>query len=119
MRKSLIALVLLSAFAAAMTVAVAQVDGHTKLTGFLSITGEVAIDPPPDQKIDRVGMQLTGEAAKRVYDAMPSKAEKGCDEDMLTKRAGALSCFRDKGERYGCMVAVLLASGQTRPFGAC
>ena len=117
MRKSLIALIALSGVA--VGVAVAQAGGHTKLTGFLSITGEYAIDPPPDQKIDRVGIHLTGEAAKRVYDAMPAKAENGCDDGMRTKRAGSLSCFSDKGERYGCMVAVLLASGETRPFGAC
>jgi hypothetical protein len=118
MRKSMIALIALSGVA--VGVAAAQVGGHTKLTGFLSITGEYAIDPPPDQKIDRVGIHLTGEAAKRVYDAMPAKAERdSCDDGMRTKRAGSLSCFSDNDQRYGCMIAVLLASGETRPYGAC
>lgn len=115
MRKLLIALALLFGAAAA----VAQTDGHTKLTGSLTITGKYAIDPPPDQKNDRVGFFLTGESAKKIYEAMPAKPRNDeCEQGMQTKEAGSLACSKSKGD-YVCMVAILLASGKTAQYGAC
>jgi hypothetical protein len=50
---------------------------------------------------------------------MPAKPIKdACEEGMLKKEAGALECSKHNGD-YICMVAILLASGQTRRFGAC
>lgn len=116
MRKIVVALIALSCVPAA----VAQQDGYTKLDGSsLTITGKYAIDPPPDQKNDRVGFFLIGEAAKRIYDAMPAKPKNDeCEQGMQSKEAGSLSCSKLKGD-YVCMVGILLATGQTAQYGAC
>ena len=70
MPRSMIALtVLLLAFAAC-----ARPTVYSSLTGEFVITGEETLDPPPGQTNDRVGLFLSGDSAKQVYDAMTVNA---------------------------------------------
>ena len=116
MHKALAAVAMLSV----ATAAIAQDDGYTKLSGSLTITGKNWSDPPPGEKQDRVGLVLEGAAAKRVYDAMPAKARRdACEDGMRRKAAGNLECTRDRRGEYGCMIAIMLTNGQSKPFGEC
>jgi hypothetical protein len=109
---------------AALLVAVAslaQSSGFAKISAQFMITGEDALDPPPDQIRDRVALFLTGEGAKAIYDALPIvpvKAE-ACEEGLLLKTSGGLVCAHYSNGSYSCSVAILLESGETRPLGTC
>jgi len=116
MHKALAALALLSV----STAAIAQ-DGPTaNLTGELTITSRNSLDPLPGEKKDRVGLFITGDSAKLLYDAMKTKpAVNVCEDGMRIKTTGALECSRGADDEYICMIAVMLATGQSRPYGAC
>jgi hypothetical protein len=64
MQKLIIAVALL----ASATTSPAQPSSYSKLTGQFAITGKDAVGPPPGQKLDRLGLFLTGESAKRSYE---------------------------------------------------
>ena len=61
---------------------------YAKLTGEFIITGKEVIDPPPGQKLDRLGLFLEGESAKRTYEAMKVKPTNDdvCEEGMRSKQ---------------------------------
>lgn len=101
--------------------AFAQAQPYSTLTGKLTITGAEAVDPPPGQKNDRAGLFLTGDSARRVYDAMTAKPTNGdaCEKGMKLKKAGGLVCASHAGASYSCSVAIVLTTGETKPFGAC
>lgn len=117
MHKALAALMLLSV----ATAAIAQDDDFTDLTdSSLTITSKNWTDPLPGEKKDRVGLSLGGAAAKRIYDAMPVKARPdACEDGMYQKVAGNLVCSKASDGTYICMIAIMLANGQSKPFGEC
>ena len=116
MPRSMIALtVLLLAFAAC-----ARPTVYSSLTGEFVITGEETLDPPPGQTNDRVGLFLSGDSAKQVYDAMTvNAAADACEEGMRRKAAGGLVCTLDRSGGHSCSVEILLTSGETKPIGVC
>jgi hypothetical protein len=99
----------------------AQAGDYAKIEAQFMITGRDAVDPPPDQKKDRVALFLTGNGAKTIYEAMPGApvAADACEQGLKLKTSGALVCADHGGSDYACSVAILLKSGETRPFGAC
>jgi hypothetical protein len=117
MRKVVISLMALCHFSTAL----AQPSGYANFTGKFIISGEDAIDPPLKQPKDRVAFLLAGDAAEKIYKALPAAPsnEDVCEEGMKMKRSGGLTCISHGGKSYECSVAILLKSGQTRPFGAC
>lgn len=94
---------------------------YSELSGQLVIAGEELLDPPADQKPDRVGLFWSGEGAKRVYDSMTVKAVDGdaCEEGMKLKEAGGLICSSHSDGSYACSVGILLTSGKTKSIALC
>lgn len=114
---SIIAIVLVANLMTAPT----HADPYSRLTGDFAIIGEDAIDPPPGQKQDRLGIFLDGDSAKRTYEAMKVKPtnDQVCEEGMLEKRAGGLVCDRYADGTYSCSVAIMLTTGETRSVDGC
>ena len=103
------------------TILLAQASPYSNLTGQFTITGKDALDPPPGQKRDRLGLFLTGDSAKRTYNAMTATPINGyaCEDGLRLKKAGGLVCASHRGKNYTCSVAIVLATGQTKPIGTC
>lgn len=96
-------------------------SGQGEIKGEYRLGSATLVDPSPDEKTDRVLLYFDGPAARDLYAAMPAAAQPGaCDEALLTKVAGGLSCSRDpdRGE-YHCSLGVLLADGSTAPAETC
>ena len=90
------------------------------LAGTYAIGSATLVDPPPDEKKDRLLFYLDGKTAKDVYDAMEAPARAStCDPDLRTKSAGALECSRSKAGEYTCSVGVSLARGTTVKASVC
>jgi hypothetical protein len=99
--------------------ALGQVNGYAKIGAQFQIIGKDALDPPPGQTKDRVALFLSGDGAKKIYDAMPVRAVKDvCEEGLKMKTSGGLECWELRGD-HECRVAILLKSGQTRAIGVC
>jgi hypothetical protein len=81
------------------------------------------IDPAPDDKPDRVGIYISGDAAKNIYEMMPGPTRRiKCHEELgpPTKIAGGLECSFDKQrDSYFCSVAVKLDTGKTAAASFC
>jgi hypothetical protein len=94
---------------------------YSDLKGQMIVTGEDVVDPPPGQPSDRVGLFLAEDSAKQIYDAMPAKPTNGdlCEPGLRLKTAGGLVCASHRDGSHDCSVAILLASGETKPIGAC
>ncbi len=85
------------------------------------------VDPPSDEKIDRVGIEIWGDAAKAIYDAIPAKEEKAACSDGVVKRVGKFECAkippntfsRSKTTVYACNMGFILATGEAANVFAC
>lgn len=101
--------------------AIAQSSGFKAVDAQYAITGALVVDPPPNQERDRVAIFLSGEGAREIYEAMPSRVENAdaCEEGMTVKRSGGLECTSISGKNFSCSVGILLRSGATKPIGAC
>jgi hypothetical protein len=80
--------------------------------------------------IDAVGLDIEGDTARRIYEAIPQLEEPdGCDvgepPSSFAKRAGELYCQKDISlthegpDKYWCNVGVELKSGQLRGARDC
>ncbi|QJU60016.1 hypothetical protein HL653_21785 [Sphingomonas sp. AP4-R1] len=85
------------------------------------ITGPETIDPPANQKNDRAAVFLSGEAARKIYEAMPGATKRGdaCEEGLRLRQSGGLVCTKHQAGQYACSVAIILQTGETRSVGAC
>ena len=85
------------------------VEAPTPLTGDMVIAGATLVDPPPDEpKQARAYLHLSGAAARRLFDALKSKA------------AGQVFCSAgSKAADAECDFAIDLASGATAPGNPC
>jgi hypothetical protein len=76
------------------------------------------LDPPPTEKVDRVGIEIWGSAAKDMYNALESKEEPGCDIGVI-KKAGTFTCSKVSDDEHGsnveyfCHIGVLLKTGES------
>jgi hypothetical protein len=85
-----------------------------KLEGQYAISSKTLLDPPTDEKKDRVLLSIHGLGAKELFDTMASPAKKDkCSGDLQTKSAGGLECSKSAGGTYQCTVGVLLTTGTT------
>jgi hypothetical protein len=109
------------AVALTVVVAAAATGGFVEIDAQYAIIGPVAVDPPPDQRKDRVALFLSGDGARAIYDSMPSMPEDAsdCEEGLKLKTSGGLICGNHDGNSYSCSVAILLRSGATRPMSSC
>lgn len=90
------------------------------LAGTYAIGSATLVDPPPDEKKDRLLLYLDGKTAREVYDAMEAPARaSACDPDLRTKSAGALECSRSKAGEYTCSLGVSLARGTAVKASVC
>ena len=85
-----------------------------KLEGQYAISSKTLLDPPTDEKKDRVLLSVHGQGAKEIFDTMasPAKMDK-CSGDLQTKTAGGLECSKAASGVYQCTVGVLLKTGAT------
>jgi hypothetical protein len=95
------------------------------LEGRYIMTSETPVDPPPGEKIDRIGIEISGNAARTIFDAMAVETkEEPCGSGVL-KKAGHLECSKVLNEsgqpngEYYCHVGVLLDTGQSASAFAC
>lgn len=104
--KSLIALAALT-----LTLSAAATD-YRPLHGTYRIGGRTLIDPPPSEAQDtHFYVDLEGDTARDLYQALKAKAEDGiCGESgELTKRQGGVQCTRRKGgKEYHCAFGIEL-----------
>ncbi len=92
---------------------------YRKLEGSYAIASATLIDPPKNEKKDRVVLFIDGAAAKEIYDGMAGEAKKfACSDEMLLKTSGNLTCTKESGI-YACHVAILLSSGNTASALVC
>ena len=93
------------------------------LHGSLQIRGATIVDAPADEpKETHAAFIIDGNAAKRLYDAIPGKPmEDECHGDgSLRKRAGNLACVRRaQGGKYECDFAIDLRSQTIEPGRVC
>jgi hypothetical protein len=79
-----------------------------------AISSKTLLDPPTDEKKDRVLLSIHGPGAKEIFDTMASPARMDeCSGDLQTKSAGGLECSRSAAGVYQCTVGVLLTTGAT------
>jgi hypothetical protein len=85
-----------------------------KLEGQYAISSKTLLDPPTDEKKDRVLLSIHGQGAKDIFDTMasPARTDK-CSGDLQTKSAGGLECSKSAAGVYQCTVGVLLTTGAT------
>ena len=108
--------------AAAMLVigtGIATTQTFTKLDGSYLMWGKTLIDPPENEKVDRVILDITGRAAKEMFDAMPGVgARPECGARTAgalprSKTSGGLRCTQIATANFQCSVAIVLATGAT------
>ncbi len=87
------------------------------------IAGESIVDPGPEEKKDRVAIYISGDAARRIYKAMPVPEERVvCNSEgspVREKTAGGLTCMGDEKGGYECGVRIKLDDGTTDNAFAC
>ncbi|UMR29226.1 hypothetical protein MJ904_19340 [Massilia sp. MB5] len=116
MNKAISSLLAISLFLASLQ---CQAQEYGKLDGTYAIKSATLIDPPSNEKKDRIVMIIKGNAAKDMYDEIPAKAKKSkCDAEMLLKIAGNLACTKESNF-YTCNVAILLRTGETASALVC
>jgi hypothetical protein len=117
MRKTILAICILAA--ASSFAAAEELNGYSHFSGKYKIGGKTVLDPPPDEKNDRVYLEFDAKASKAMYDSMPSKpTPSACSDDILEKYAGGLMCLKH-GSDYSCTVAITLSSGKTANASVC
>lgn len=95
------------------------------LTATYRFWGRSLTDPSPNEAIDRVIIQISGEAARELFEQMPMKASRedctGLHSDYLKPRkyAGGLQCIEESTTQYRCSFALLLANGTTDAGEGC
>ena len=118
MRKFLVGLLLASV---AISVAVAK-NPFEKFTGSYHLSAAPIMDsdsPLPDST--HVYLNIEGDAAKRIYEAMTVKPyENGCDEDHFAKDAGDFTCvYYPSSKKYFCYFSVDINKGRLDSIGSC
>lgn len=116
-----------SAIAAAASIAIGLMLAATAVAldvkpvaGTYAIGSATLVDPPPNEKRDRLLLYLEGNAAREVYEAMTAPVRiSACDSDLRTKTAGALECSLSKAGEYTCSVGVSLERGMTVAASVC
>ena len=84
------------------------------------IASRTILDPPPDEKKDRVAIHIGGRGAREIFDAMPAAARMACgDESLRAKTAGGLVCVRSQDGETDCSVAITLDQGRTAAASVC
>ena len=92
---------------------------YRKLEGTYAIASATLIDPPKNEKKDRVVMLIKGGAAKEIYDGILGKAKKSlCNPEIFMKTSGNLVCTKESNF-YACNIAILLKSGETASAIVC
>ena len=87
--------------------------GFRELRGTMLISGASPVDPPPGEAKDRVLFNVSGPAAREMYDSISVRPHKDlCDDTSMTKSSGALECTRSSGGKYFCTFGLLLKSGE-------
>ena len=111
----------LTALALAVLVAAPATALDVKpINGTYAVGSATLVDPPPNEKKDRLLLYLDGATAREMYDAMTAPARvSACDPDLRTKTAGALECSRSKAGDYNCSVGVSLLQGTTVKASVC
>ena len=90
------------------------------INGTYAVGSATLVDPPPDEKKDRLLLYLDGKTARETYEAMEAPARTSpCDPDLRTKTAGALECSRSKAGEYTCSIGVSLVRGNTVKASVC
>lgn len=100
---------------------VVATQSFSKLDGSYLMWGKTLIDPPANEKVDRVLLDITGRAAKDIFEAMPGRGvrpECGPEKSGAfprSKAAGGLRCTQIAIADFQCSVAIVLATGTTAP----
>ena len=98
----------------------ASPDEFKPLEAQYRIASRTILDPPPDEKKDRVAIHIGGRAAADIFDAMPATARMVCDDETLrAKTAGGLVCVRSKDGETDCSGAITLDQGRTAAASVC
>lgn len=101
------------------------IDGEYRPLGARYALGSsTIIDPPPNARIDRLRLYITGNDAKRIYRSMPvPELSADCDgqshDNYRRKVAGGLECEGSEQKGYVCTMAVTLDTGATTRAYAC
>jgi len=92
-----------------------------KLDGSYAIASKTILDPPPDEKKDRVLLFIKGRGARDIYEGIPGPGKKDvCGDNVFRKSAGDLECTKDvKLGEYVCGIGILLQTGATAPGLGC
>ena len=84
------------------------------LEGQYAMSSKTLLDPPIDEKKDRILLSIHGQGAKEIFDAMASPARMDkCSGNLQTKSAGGLECSKSTAGVFQCTVGVLLTTGAT------
>ncbi len=82
------------------------------LTGTFSIRGENLGDAPEGEKTNtHLGLELTGAAAKALYDAMEAPVEEDACLGVPAKTVGNIKCTKN-GSNYGCDFSINIKANQ-------
>ncbi len=90
------------------------------LAGQYAIASKSLVDPPPDEKKDRLLLWIQGSGAKDIFESMAGPARKdACNPDLVKRSAGALKCAKHADGDYLCTIGVLLTTGSTVKGSVC
>lgn len=110
----------------AVAAGAALAQTYPPLHAVYAIIGKTLLDPPPEEKKDRVAIYINGDdSAREIYEAMPVPEEHDLcirDDAGRVKVAGGLMCSRvikAGKDSYSCSVAVKLDDGTTSIATTC
>lgn len=91
------------------------------LSGTFAITAKEYLDPADGDKPDsHLRIQLDGEAARALYDAMPGPPAVDACTGGLSKVSGEMVCTKTDGDRpYACHFAIEIATQKVVHGVAC
>lgn len=117
MKRSIVTILLL------LTVLPVAAWQYQSLSGQYRIAGQTVIDPPPSEARDtHLHLELSGAAARDLYNAMKvaPKPDECADDGAMIKTAGEMQCLRSEdGKEFQCSFAIDIANQKITRASVC
>ncbi len=95
---------------------------HKPLKASYSIySGELGEEAAPTQTDRKLAIEVTGEAAKQIFDSMHPDFKPSCSSEKgdRDRRKGDLYCTYHPNEGYRCFIGINLRTGKSIAGGIC